>query len=107
MFPTHAAAEDSTATLTAPEPWRVVELRVLPNYELFQRFADGTEGHTEMRELIFSPTAGVFSSLRDPAVFAEATIDSNFGSVSWSNGLDIAPDATYEDFKRFGKQVLS
>jgi len=83
-----------------------VELRALPDYQLYQRFADGTEGRTEMRELIFSDHAGVFASLRDPAVFAQVSIDPDFGSVLWANGLDIAPDATHEDFLQSGVQIL-
>jgi hypothetical protein len=87
-------------------PWLLVALKALPDYKLYQRFADGTEGITEMRELIFSDHAGVFTSLRDPAVFEQVSIDPDFRSVSWANELDIAPDASYEDIKRFGIQIL-
>jgi hypothetical protein len=110
MFETDTAAEDSTAALAVggmqSVPWRLIELSVLPGYRLFQRFADGTEGVTELRELIFSDHAGVFATLRDPDVFSQVSIDPNFGSVLWANGLDIAPDATHEDILRYGLQVL-
>jgi len=29
-----------------------------------------------------------------------------FGAVMWANGLDLAPDAMYEEFKRNGVWVL-
>jgi len=110
MLETNATGEDSTVAITVSGtplvPWRLVELQVLPNYQLFQRFADGTEGRVEMRELIFSDHAGVFASLRDPAIFAQVGIDPNFGSVQWANGLDIAPDATHDDIQRNGVQIL-
>ena len=105
MFQAHAATEDSTTAVVGTVPWYVAEIEALPN-ELYQRFVDGTEGCTEMRELIFGPNAGVFASLRDPAAFADVSVDPKFGSVSWANGIDIAPDATYEDFTRYGKQIL-
>jgi hypothetical protein len=85
-------------------PWRVSEVRALPEYQLFVRFVDGTEGRVEMREQIFSEHAGVFASLRDPEAFAQVGLD--LGAVTWANGLDIAPDATYDDIRRYGVQVL-
>jgi hypothetical protein len=87
-------------------PWLLVDVKPHSDYKLFQRFADGTEGITEMRELIFSDHAGVFAALRDPDVFSQVSIDPDFRSVSWATGLDIAPDASYEDIKRDGVQIL-
>jgi len=87
-------------------PWRLVELRVLPDFQLFQRFADGTQGCTHMKDLIFSDHAGVFAALRDPAVFSQVTIDPAFGSAQWGNGVDIAPDASHHAIQRDGVQVL-
>jgi hypothetical protein len=110
MLEVHSTSEDTATTLSQGGsqfiPWRLVELRALPDYRLFQRFADGTEGYVEMRELIFSEHAGVFVSLRDPEVFSQVTIDPDFGSVSWANGLDIAPDASHEDIRCYGVQIL-
>ena len=110
MFDTDTAAEDRSPAVMGVDaqapPWRLVELRPLPGYRLFQRFVDGTQGVTEMQELIFSDHAGVFASLRDAKQFAEVSIDAAFGSVCWANGRDIAPDATYEYLRRDGIQVL-
>lgn len=110
MPETGTDAADSTVAVAEGSdcfiPWRLVELRVLPDYKLFQRFADGTEGLVEMRELIFSDHAGVFASLRDPEAFSDVSIDADFGSVQWANGLDIAPDASHEDIQRYGVQIL-
>ena len=46
-----------------------------------------------MSALIPSPNAGVFAALSDPQLFAEAGVE--LGAVTWSNGLDLAPDAMY------------
>ncbi len=35
----------------------------------------------------------VSGPLRDPAVFAQATLDSVRGVVTWPNGADFAPEA--------------
>jgi hypothetical protein len=79
-------------------------VRALPDFQLEVEFIDGTKGRVEMREQIFSECAGVFESLRDPAAFAAVSCDE--GHVEWANGLDIAPDATYDDFQRQGVQIL-
>jgi hypothetical protein len=110
MLQTNTAEENSSTAVSDWNPhgipWLLVELRALPDYKLFQRFADGTQGITEMRELIFSDHAGVFTALRDSAEFNRVSIDPDFRSVSWANGLDIAPDASHEDIKRDGVQIL-
>jgi hypothetical protein len=110
MLETRPTPADSTIAVEASSPafipWRLVELRALEDYQLFQRFADGTEGYTQMKERIFREDAGVFATLRDPAVFAQVSIDPAFGSVQWANGVDIAPDASHADIRRNGVQVL-
>ncbi len=91
--------------IVCEQPDDVAEVQPHSNYRLFVRYFDGTSGFVEMRELIFSDHAGVFASLRDADVFAQVGIE--YGAVTWANGLDIAPDATYEDFKRDGIQRMT
>ncbi len=102
------AAENSAITLTDPPPtrfpWLVVDVKARANYELHVRFIDGTEGRVEMREMIFSRKAGVFTSLRQPATFAAVGVQD--AAVVWENGLDLAPDAMYDEIKRNGVCVL-
>jgi hypothetical protein len=85
-------------------PWRVAELRVLEPYRLFVRFVDGTAGEVEMRRLVHSKDAGVFEALRDRAEFAAAYLD--LGVVTWPSGVDLAPDAMYDEIKAHGRWVL-
>ncbi len=47
-----------------------------------------------MSSLVASPNAGVFAVLADPERFADVGIE--LGAVTWSNGLDLAPDAMYQ-----------
>jgi len=109
MLERNSALKDhSVAVEDQPDfvPYEIVELRVLPDYQLYLRFADGVEGRVEMREQIFRDSAGVFVSLRDPKVFADVFIDPDFGHAQWANGVDIAPDASHDDIQKYGVQIL-
>jgi len=57
-----------------------------------------------MKERVLSKDARVFASLADPEAFAKVGI--GFGGVMWANGLDLAPDAMYDEFKRNGVWIL-
>ena len=91
---------DRTVGLGQRTPWLVVSVRVLPNYRLAVRFADGTEGQADLHELIFADDAGVFDSLRDVTAFATAFVDD--GAITWANGIDLAPDAMYDVIRSGG-----
>ncbi len=84
--------------------WRVAEVRVLPDYRLYVRFNDGSEGEIDMARFVRSPKAGVFAALRDERLFAEAT--AVLGAVTWPGGLDLAPDAMHREIKRNGVWAL-
>jgi hypothetical protein len=103
-----ATLTDRTASLTPPivcnHPDDVEEVRAESNYRLSVRFFDGTAGTVDMSTLVHSPKAGVFADLADPNRFAEAQV--NLGTVTWPNGLDLAPDAMYSAFKKHGTWTL-
>jgi hypothetical protein len=80
--------------------WRVSEVRVVDDRIIWVRFVDGLEG-----EVCFPPGffQGVFAPLSDPEKFREvAVVD---GAVTWPGGLDIAPDAMYDEVKLQNEQV--
>lgn len=72
--------------------WNVTTLKVLPGHKLEVSFADGLRGVVDMSKDDFS---GVFAPLADESYFAQATIRD--GVVVWPNGVDIAPDAMYDE----------
>lgn len=72
--------------------WHVTHLAVLPDHRLDVEFADGTRGIVDMSREDFR---GVFAPLADEAYFSKASIAD--GAVVWPNGVDIAPDAMYEE----------
>ena len=100
-----ATTEDRSAGVTISAPWRVREVRVLPEYRLAVSFLDGTEGTVDMKGLIESETAGVFSTLRNPAVFGQAHVE--YGAVTWPGEIDVAPDAMYEAIREKGNWVIT
>jgi hypothetical protein len=75
--------------------WDVVEVKPLPDYRLFVRFADGLSGQVQLREEDF---AGALSPLRDVRFFAQVFLDQ--GAVAWPGEIDLAPDAMYEEVAR-------
>lgn len=97
-------AEDCSPGVTPTASWRVAEVTVLPGYQLQVRFLDGVEGSIDMSRLIFSDKAGVFATLRDPTLFAQAHLE--IGVVTWPGELDLAPDAMYKEIRQHGKWVL-
>ena len=97
------STQNSAPGITPCAPWRVTEVRTLPNYRLVVRFVDGTEGEVDLSRLILSNRAGVFAALRDPALFAKAHVE--YGAVVWPGEIDPAPDAMYDEIKNQGRWV--
>lgn len=71
---------------------KVASVKALPDYGLEVAFSDGARGVVWLKERLFGP---VFEPLKDPAVFAQVSVD-EFGAVCWPNGADLAPDALYD-----------
>ncbi len=98
----HSAALSGDSVMSPSIPWYVVEVEPLKGYRLRVKFEDGLEGEIHLAWRIFAEPAGIFGSLRDEQVFRDVFID--HGAVTWRNGMDIAPDASYDDIKRDGIQ---
>ena len=104
-----SAAQENSATSVTPAirprmPWRVAGVQALNDYRLHVRFIDGLEGEVDMSKLVTAPEAGVFASLAEPAIFAQARVE--YGVVTWPGEIDLAPDAMYQNIKQHGKWVL-
>lgn len=65
------------------------------------RFFDGVAGISDMSELVRSPEAGVFSALYDLQRFVEVFVE--YGAVTWSGELDLAPDAMHTQLRDHGE----
>ena len=81
--------------------WDVIEVEPKSDLSMRVRFADGTQGSVKFEQ---SHLLGVFESLKDPAYFCQAYLDS--GVVTWPGNIDIAPDAMYREIKQHGQWIL-
>jgi hypothetical protein len=77
--------------------WDVVEVKAESGHRLFVRFTDGTSGKVQ---LDLSELSGVLAPLRDPEFFERVFVD--HGTVAWPGGIDLAPDAMYQQVVKRG-----
>jgi len=77
--------------------YHIVDVQVLKEYHLKIRFSDGTQGEVNLSNLVGK---GVFAAWKDPKNFAKVSIDPESHTVCWPGGIDLAPDALYEDVKK-------
>jgi len=77
--------------------WDVVEVKAESGHRLFVRFTDGTSGKVQ---LDLSELSGVLAPLLDPEFFERVFVD--HGTVAWPGGIDLAPDAMYQQVVKRG-----
>jgi len=82
-------------------PWRITAVQLLDEHAIRVRFTDGVEGVVRFSPEFFE---GVFSHLIDPAKFGEVAVVG--GAVTWPGGLDLAPDAMYDEIKLRGEWLV-
>jgi len=71
---------------------RVVAVEPRGGLSVHLRFSDGSERDVDLTPYLVGP---VFEPLRDPARFAEVTVDPELGTIVWPNGADVCPDVLY------------
>lgn len=103
MQTTTISKADISPAIVCTAPWRVIKVKPLADYKLEVEFIDA-HGLVEMKRRIMSPKAGVFAWLRDIDTFNQVYVD--LGATTWPNGLDLAPDAMYDEIKANGVWVL-
>lgn len=81
----------------------VVRVECLDSYRLRVAFEDGVEGVVDLEDLV--PFVGVFAALRDKAIFGQAYVDQELGTVCWPTGADLDPDVLYAEIS--GHPVLA
>ncbi len=95
--------ENFAARLGQPIPWRVINVRALPAYKMFVKFADGTEGQVDMRAFL-ERDCGVFKVLRDVEKFNAVFVE--HGAVTWPDELDLAPDKMHDQLQHSDVYVM-
>ncbi len=71
----------------------VTDAKALPNYRLWVRFSDNTEGEIDLKDLIASDARPVVAALRDQSAFSAIRVEMD--TVVWANGFDLAPEFLY------------
>ena len=71
----------------------VTDVEVTGSYRLRLTFEDGLVGIIDFGNRTWT---GVFEPLRDPAYFAQVSVDREAGTIAWPNGTDMAPEPLYE-----------
>ncbi len=104
--PENNRSSEVEPTLRHTVAWRLMSVTALPDARLRVTFVDGSAGEVHMRSFLGNPKVDgtVFEPLRDPIVFAQASIV--LGAIQWPNGADLAPDAMYDAIRERGVWVL-
>ena len=71
----------------------VVEAKLAGGYVLDLGFSDGKRVRVDLEDVLWGR---MFEPLRDPARFAQVTVDRELGTIVWQNGADLAPEFLYE-----------
>lgn len=72
----------------------VTGVEVIGDHRLRLTFEDRTVGDVDFSERDWR---GVFEPLRDPAYFARVSVDPEAGTITWPNGVDMAPEPLYAE----------
>jgi hypothetical protein len=76
----------------------ITGVEVIGTYRLRLTFEDGTVGEVDFTDREWR---GVFEPLRDPDYFARVEVDPEAGTITWPNGLDLAPEPLYTEARRY------
>ena len=71
----------------------VTAVEVLGDHRLRLNFEDGAEGEIDLSSWGWR---GVFEPLSGPAYFSRVAVDPESGTISWPNGVDMAPEPLYD-----------
>jgi hypothetical protein len=75
--------------------YEIVKIEYTDGYTYYLEFDDGTSGELDFSEyLVKGP---IFRPLKNLDHFKKAVIEG--GTISWPNGVDIAPETLYEKIK--------
>ena len=75
----------------------VTDAKALPDFCLWIRFSDNTEGEVDLRNFVESDRRPIVTELQDPAAFAAIRVDMD--TVVWANGFDLAPEFLHEKMR--------
>ena len=71
----------------------VTDAKTLPDYRLWVRFSDKTEGEVDLKDFIACDARPIVAALLDHAAFSAIRVEMD--TVVWANGFDLAPEFLY------------
>ena len=75
----------------------VTDAKAFPDYRLWVRFSDNTEGEINLKDIIASDARPIVAALRDQSAFSAIRVEMD--TVIWENGFDLAPEFLYARVK--------
>jgi len=75
----------------------VIDVKAKENFLLLLKFENGEEKEFDCKPLFDKK---IFKPLQEKHIFNKAKV--SYGTVSWTNEIDIAPETLYLDSKRVG-----
>ena len=72
---------------------RVTAVEIVDDYTLRLTFDDQSERTIDFAPILLGP---IFGPLKDRRLFNQVSLDENFGTLTWPNGADIAPDVLHD-----------
>lgn len=75
----------------------ITVVEVVGPYRLRLTFADGTVGDVDFSGREWR---GVFEPLNDPGYFARVQVDPEAGTITWPDGLHMAPEPLYSEARQ-------
>lgn len=71
--------------------FKPIDVKALPKYKLWLRYADGVEGEVDLSDLAGK---GVFRIWNEYSAFENVHIGEH-NEIAWREGIDLCPDALY------------
>ena len=85
--------------------WSIAHFEILADYKIVVSFADGTSGIADLTPRLSRGALGDgLDPLCNKSDFAKAYLE--YGALTWPGGIDLAPDAMYEQIRKAGVSVL-
>ena len=77
----------------------VIAVKYLRDYILALSFNNGISGEVDLE---IELSGEVFGPLKDKNLFQSIKVDSEIGTITWSNGADLAPEFLYDQLRISG-----
>jgi len=75
----------------------VIDAKYIADYKIWVKFNNGLSGQVDLENDLWGP---VFEPLKDKSFFSSVKVSKIFGTLSWDNDADIAPEYLLNKLKQ-------